>query len=277
MNGKLEFEDYLEPACPLCTTFYDDTPPVAQINISRVKEKLDEYLSHNDYAGGERHLKYWIDEARAGRDGGGELFIQNELMGLYRKTGRKNDAYDAMNNALALTEALKLHETTTEATTFVNAATVLKAFGESQKAIPLYERARVLYEKLLKDSDAKLGGLYNNMALALCDAGRFDEATELFGKAIEVMKKVEYGELEQAITYLNMANVVEAQKGLEDGEGDIEALLDRAKTLLLTPTVPHNGYYAFVCEKCAPTFGYYGHFFDEKFFKEEAEKIYARA
>ena len=276
MNGKLEYEDYTEPVCPLCTTFYDKTPPVSQIDISRVKEKLDEYLSRGDYAGGERHLKYWTEEARAGRDGGGELFILNELMGLYRKTSRKEAAFGAMEAALALTGSLGLDGTVTEATTFVNAATVLKAFGEGRRALSLYEKARISYEKLLGANDAKLGGLYNNTALALCDEGRYDEAEALFKKALDVMKNVEHGELEQAITYLNMADMAEAKLGLEEGESEIEALLETAKSLLLTPSVPHNGYYAFVCEKCAPTFGYYGHFIDEKYFDDEAKKIYAR-
>ena len=35
------------------------------------------------------------------------------------------------------------------------------------------------------------------------------------------------------------------------------------------------GYYAFVCEKCAPVFEYYGYFLTADRFRETAEKIYA--
>ena len=51
--------------------------------------------------------------------------------------------------------------------------------------------------------------------------------------------------------------------------------VERAWELLNDESVPHNGYYAFVAEKCAPTFGFYGFFAYEKELKERAEKIYA--
>ena len=47
-----------------------------------------------------------------------------------------------------------------------------------------------------------------------------------------------------------------------------------AKKLLDTPTLPQNGYHAFVCEKCAPTFEYYGYFLYANELKERAKRIY---
>ena len=35
-----------------------------------------------------------------------------------------------------------------------------------------------------------------------------------------------------------------------------------------------DGYYAFVCEKCASVFGYYGHFAYEKELYERSRRIY---
>ena len=54
-------------------------------------------------------------------------------------------------------------------------------------------------------------------------------------------------------------------------------LLDAAWTLLHDPGVPHDGYCAFVYEKCAPSFGYYGRFADAEELKKEAEELYERA
>ena len=90
------------------------------------------------------------------------------------------------------------------------------------------------------------------------------------------MEKVPNGVLEQAITCLNRANAIEDEKGLEEGESSINALLDEAEQLLDTPSVPRNGYYAFVCEKCAPTFSYYGYFLTAEDLKRRAEEIYGR-
>ena len=59
------------------------------------------------------------------------------------------------------------------------------------------------------------------------------------------------------------------------GEGAIYALLEQASELLGRPELPRDGYYAFVCEKCAPTFDYYGWFAEAAALKEEAERLYA--
>ena len=66
-----------------------------------------------------------------------------------------------------------------------------------------------------------------------------------------------------------------AEKGMEAAEPRIFELLDKAYDLLNTPDVTHDGYYAFVCEKCAPTFAYYGYFMDAEELTKRAEAIYA--
>ena len=139
---------------------------------------------------------------------------------------------------------------------------------------------------------------------------KYDEALDLYEKAIAVMAKVQDGELEQAITCLNMADAVEAGAGMEEGESRIFELVERAEELLdnkgrellrrqggeapgraaggrsvlETPGAlkalsadekARIGYYAFVCEKCAPVFEYYGYFLTANKLRETAEKIYA--
>ena len=73
-----------------------------------------------------------------------------------------------------------------------------------------------------------------------------------------------------------MANLFEAQKGLENACGDIDILLDKAEAVLDKNHSTTDGNYAFVCEKCAPTFGYYGRFLYEQQLKERARVIYER-
>jgi len=92
-----------------------------------------------------------------------------------------------------------------------------------------------------------------------------------------VMETQEHGELEQAITWLNMADAAEAALGAENAEETVEEYLDRAEELLNTESLPRNGYYAFVCEKCAPVFGHYGYFAAEAELKRRAEEINERA
>ena len=114
------------------------------------------------------------------------------------------------------------------------------------------------------------------MALACVALGQFDRAFDLYDKAMDAMSKVPGGVLEQAITCLNMANAVEAQDGMESGEHKIFDLVDRAWDLLNDPSAPRNGYYAFVCEKCVPTFSYYGYFAAAEELNERAKQLYER-
>ena len=269
----LKPEDYEEPACLLCM----DDKSVTPINTRRFIEKLDEYYGRNDYDGAERHLKYWLNEAEAGGDLRGQFTVYNEMMGYYRKTGRFSEAVDASEHALSLISKLGISNQASAGTAYVNTATVYKTFNMSDAALPWFLKAKEIYEKELDNSDGRLGGLYNNMALSLCDLKRYGEAAAYYKKAIDIMLKNENGELEAAISYLNMANAAEAAQGLEAAEAEINEYLERAMELIDTPRIKRNGYYAFVCEKCAPTFSYYGYFLYADKLKKTAREIYERA
>ena len=242
----------------------------------RIMEKVDEYMSRRDYAGVERHLLYWLEEAKLGHDRKGELMIRNELIGHYRKVQDRAHALQEAEAALNLLDEIGFEGSITAGTTCVNAATAYQAFGENDRAFEIFGRARKNYESIPSLKPELLGGLYNNMALTLVSLKRFDEANELYRKAIETMANAAHGALEQAITYLNMANAAEDEKGLLDASETIDACLERAETLLNAPGIPHEGYYAFVCEKCAPTFEYYGWFSVANELNERARAWYER-
>lgn len=270
-------EDYVEPRCLLCDEPYGAETPVKSIPQQRVIEKMDEYMSRRDYAGAQRHLLYWLEEARLGHDLRGELLVRNELVGHFRKVGDKDKALEHSERALELLQTLDFENTISAGTTYTNVATARQAFGDPEGALALFEKARAVYESAPRTGSELLGGLYNNMALSCVALGRFEEAYALYDRAMEKMAVVPGGELEQAITCLNRANAVEAQLGLEEGESAIFALLDRAQELLDTSTHPRDGYYAFVCEKCAPTFSYYGYFLAAQELTRRAEELYERA
>ncbi len=271
MNDFLSKDDYEEPRCLL-----NMHPEKASLPLRRILDKLDSYLDRNDYAAAERHLRYWLSEAEACHDSRGRLALLNEQIGLYRKTDRGPECLAAISEALALADPPDTADTVTCATTLINAATGYKAFGKAAEALPLYRRARSIYEGALDRDDERLGGLYNNMALALTDLGEFREARELFQRAVSVMEKQKHGSLEVAVTCLNLADLVRAEAGPEAGEAEIEQYLLRAEELLNAEELPRDGYYAFICEKCAPVFGYYGYFLTERELDRRAREIHER-
>ena len=244
------------------------------ITVNEIIKKLDRFFERNDYKGAEGYLLSCINGSG---DEKVSFFVYNELVGLYRKTGQKEKAFSAIKSAFGSAEKLRLKEDPALATAYINAATAYKAFGDAEKSIELFKMAKSIYEATLPETDARLGGLYNNMGLTLVDLGDFRRADELYGKALDIMKKAPEGGLEEAITYLNIASAREAELGLLDAAEEIEALLGKAYDLLDNTVSQNKGYYAFVCEKCAPTFGYYGHFAREKELLERARNIYEGA
>lgn len=269
---SLKKEDYEEPCCPL-----NMHPEVTRIPLGRALERLDSLLAKRDFSGAERHLLYWIAEADAANDTQGKLSLINEQIGFYRKQGEKDKCFSALKAALRLQGEIGLEDTVTGATTFLNAATGYKAFGAADMALPLYEKARVIYERELSPNDERLAGLYNNMALALLDLSKYLDAEELFTRAIMILEKQEFHKAEIAISYLNLADLITAQYGSESGEGCINNYLDMAEAALDAEGIPRDGYYAFVCEKCAPIFGFYNRPESEQKYAEIAREIYERS
>ena len=243
---------------------------------NRILEKLDEYLGKNDYDAALKYLLYWHDEFEKTGNNANLLMIKNELMGLYRKLGKKDEAMNAVSGALSLIGQMGIEDNVGAATTYLNSGTVYKAFSQAEKALPLFNKALEIYESSLPAGDKRFGGLYNNMALALIDCGKFPEAYSFYQKAIDTMSNIEDGGLEVAITYLNIANAKETEKGALDAEGEITELLEKAMALLDSHK-KRDGYYAFVCDKCASVFGYFGYFLYEKELESRARSIYEGA
>ncbi len=276
MNEPLDKFDYLEPACPLSggREFYypEREAPAGQIPVGRILERVDALYDKNDASEAGRLLLYWREEARALRDARGELSIESELCGHFRKQGDRERGLRSVERALALTEELGQAELPSGATVLVNCATALHAFGELSRALPLYRRAEAVYLASLSPQDDRLGGLYNNMALTLADLGELEEAERAYLRALAVMARAEHGEAECAITQVNLAHLYERLSPER-----ISAALTEASRLLSTPSLPRGGYYAFVLEKCAPSFRYFGREAEALAMEREARAIYEGA
>ena len=224
------------------------------IEIDRVLDRLDRYLAEKDMESAERHLKYWISEVEQEGDKASLLPLQNELMGLYRTLGRREDCLSVADQVLNLIEKMRLADSPVLGTTLINAATGYGAFGYAEKAIPLFRRAQKIYEAVLSPEDGRLGALYNNMALSIGAMGALDEAEKLFAKALDVMAGVAGGEMEMAVTYCNRTNLYEE----DETDSIIRQCLVEARALLNTEGLPRDSRYALTCEKCSSAFERFG-------------------
>ena len=249
----LEREDYMEPRCPLCMNTKERIP------VDRIIKKLDEHLEKGETDRAEEHLRYWLSESKNLGDNSGELTVSSELMGFLRKNGRKEEALTLAYETISSVSRFDMDDSIVGATALLNAGTVFRAFGHEEEAATQYKRAEAVYQKDLLEDDVRVAGLYNNFAATLAELKRYDEALDKYNKALDILSKKQSSELEEAITYLNIADLINKRDGLENAESKTEELLGKAYTCLTLDKTEHNAYYRFVLYKCIPAFDYYGH------------------
>lgn len=269
--------DYKEPTCALCggKDFYTPSKdsPDGRIPIGRIIEKIDGLFDKNDYEEAGRLLEYWKNEAIKLKDRNGELSLESELIGYFRKIGKKQETYLAIDRAITLIDCLKLSKSVSGATVFLNIATGYKAFGESEKALTFYEKTLEIYNEKLEKTDRLFAGLYNNAALALVDLKKYDKAKDYYLNAIDILESNDDTEADRAITYINLAHLYEA---FNNDKNEITDCLFKAYYLLSSEKLPQNGYLAFVLSKCAPSYSHFGYELIARELSQKSEKIYER-
>ncbi len=268
--------DYKEPSCALCggKDFYypDKDAPIGRIPVARVIEKLDECYNKNDMVEASRLLFYWQEEAKSLKDLQGELSIVNELLGHLRKINNVEKGLLAIDRALYLINSLDSENSVSSATIYLNIATTLKAFGRSQDALPLFDKAFSIYSKDLEKNKQYLAGFYNNKALTLVDLKEYDSAIECYNLALDNLKFTDRELVDGAITFVNMAHLYDA---LNNKQKAIDCMFS-AFNFLNDEKNEKNGYYAYVLSKCAPSFRQFGYQKIADDFEKLSREIYER-
>ena len=248
--------------------------PTGAIPFLRIIDKLDSLFAKNDLAEAKRLLEYWEGEARALGDMRGLCEILSEQVGFYRSSGDKEKGLKAAQEAIDILDG-EDSDSVANATIYLNCATTMKAFGEVDKAMPYYGKAKDVYERMLPEDDFRLAGFYNNYATALSELTRYDEAKACYEKAIEVLKK-SGGYCEIAITYVNLAQL-EFDKAHASGvicDDEIDKYVELAYESLNDKQIGRDVDYAHTCEKCAAAFAFFGYFMYKQELEERAKQIY---
>lgn len=244
-----------------------------QIPVHRIIMKLDELFSRNDLDEAGRLLKYWESEAEALGDKSGLLTMLSEEMGYYRRAGDSEGGLNAVQRGLQLIQSEGLGGDVSGATVMLNAATTMKAFGHAGDSVVIYAMAEEVYKKHLDSDDYRLAGLYNNFASALTELKEYKKARDMYNAAASILLTRGDHKEELAVTYVNIAHLICG----EDMEDPAAEEYMRRAWKILDSIDTRDGNYAFVAEKCAPSFGYFGFFIEEKELRRRAEEIYDRS
>ena len=109
--------------------------------------------------------------AEALGDDGARLSILNELLGLYRSTGRHDKGAEVAVQAISLADKMGLAGTDAYATTLLNVATAHRAAGRYPEALDAYGRALDMARATMGPADRRLAALHNNLALLRGETG----------------------------------------------------------------------------------------------------------
>lgn len=242
------------------------------ISAQRFIDQLDRCFNRGDMKAARQCLEGWEREARELGDSRGLLTVLNESVGFYRRTQKKSKALAALRECMRLVEQLGLGDSLSGATILVNAATTLAFFNSPEEALPLYGQAAACFECHGADDTYEYAALLNNRAGALNALKRWDEAEACWRRAVEILKKEGRHDGEIAISLVMLAHLTFDRD--ETAYAQVEALLDEAWAYINSPRQPHDGNYAYVLRKCAPSFEYFQRPEAAQALREVAKEIY---
>lgn len=191
----------------------------------------------------------------------------NEMIGYYRSISHHQEALTMSRQALKLINSMNLVDTIAHATTLINVATAYRASGDYQTAIQTYQQALGILEIYAEEPlDHQFASLYNNLALTYESLGEEEAAIIQLKKALSHLKLVAHTELNQAITYTNLAC---AYYQLHRYDLCLE-MVENAKHLYLEQQATNDNHYAALLAVHGQALQALGHY-------DEAKSIYLEA
>lgn len=188
-------------------------------------QTLDALFAAGDFRTAEAKLTGWIDQAERENRPGELLSLYNELEGLYRTTGRAEQAVEISRRALALVEDLGLTGTIHHATTLINGATANTVLGRTHQALEMYRQAMELLEGLGQQDSYQMAALCQNISHCCQQLGDYGQALAYLRRALDLVGRFETTRGEVAATHTSMALCLMALGCLEEAADYLEQSL----------------------------------------------------
>ena len=247
-----------------------------KIDIDRFIKKLDEYFNKNDLPSAGDCLAFWEGEARNAKDDRALLTILNEYLGYCRRVNDEEKAIATIEECKSLIDKLNLTNKISAATIFINAATTSAHFGNHEAGLALYDKAKKCYIDLDKKDTYEYATLLNNSAGVLNTLKKYDEAEKNYLEAIDILKRIGGHDGEIALSFVMLAHITFDRVDDADDKTyeQVENLLDEAIKYLTSDKIVRDGNFAFILDKCAPSFDYFKRPGQAKAMRELSQQIY---
>lgn len=192
------------------------------MNMNEFFQHLDHLFAQKEMQKAENYMKESLAAAEAEGDFGAVISICSELGGYCRVTSQFQEGIALYEKALGYIHQLGLEGSEHHGTTLMNYATTYTLTGDAQKALDLYGQAADIFRKAGFAVDYRVATLYNNMSLLCQDLKQYDQALENLRQAMSILQQLTESEIEQAITYSNMAQVHMFLGHLEEAKTAVE-------------------------------------------------------
>lgn len=133
------------------------------------------------------------------------LFILNELIGYYRVTSKQEEGKKIADQLIHIINNRGLENSISAATSYLNIATMYRAFHHSDIALPLYQQAEKIYAHL-PQNDTRISAFYNNYSLLYLELKQYHKAIELANKAWQLVHD-RGDKAEEAVSLANLAQM----------------------------------------------------------------------
>ncbi|QOX64115.1 DUF4037 domain-containing protein [Anoxybacterium hadale] len=187
--------------------------------------KLDELFRSGSIQEAENYIIRTMEQVQKENDLPALISLANELGGVFRVTGRLEEAQKVYHVALETIRLLKLEGTEQHGTTLMNLASVHSEGKQASKALDLYEQAAEIFTKKGLAQDYRMAALYNNLSHVYDLLGKADQALHCAEKSLAAVKTLSGQEVELATTYstlavryLNLQEEAKAEEALKEAE-----------------------------------------------------------
>jgi tetratricopeptide (TPR) repeat protein len=134
------------------------------------------------------------------------------LSAIKRRAGKPDEALPFAEEALSVTLKAEGTEGRESATMYRNVALIHWTAGRTDRALPLYRKARAILERLGETADPRYAGLLSQEGLALMDEGKLGLAESDMKRAIDLLSRAPGTELELALAQNNLGLLRMRQK-----------------------------------------------------------------
>ena len=224
---------------------------MAENIIDQVFAEMNYYFDRHDMDGAAACMEGWAKKFNEEDDLANELTVLNELIGFYRKMLNVKEGFRCIGRAKDVVYMLGADQDIAGATTFLNAATACRAFGQYDLSQKYFEKTYAIYEKQLEENDYRLASYYNNYALLMIDMKNYEEAEKYLDQALEILKTFSDSAGEVATTHMSK---VYLYKKMDPGDSlenerslkEINLVMD----ILENWKLEKDNYYALVSDSC---------------------------